>query len=160
MACFSKHKNEEAFSLVELMVVVAIVSVLAAVATTRFDRFQAKARQSEAKSSLAQIFALQQSYYADKEIYAALPGYGMNGAVAVCPANDLGFRLTGCASGKMRYYYVTNPIVPLSTGFQIDGRSGTGNLNKVLPGCAAPDVWSINEDKELIHTTNPFDFCS
>jgi type IV pilus assembly protein PilA len=43
------------FSLVELMVVVAIIGILAAVAVPQYGKFQGRARQSEAKVQLGAI---------------------------------------------------------------------------------------------------------
>ena len=54
--------NNKAFSMIELMVVVAIIGVLAAIGIPEYSKFQAKARQSEAKLSLAALFTAEESF--------------------------------------------------------------------------------------------------
>ncbi|MEK7702712.1 MAG: prepilin-type N-terminal cleavage/methylation domain-containing protein [Nitrospirota bacterium] len=53
---FKNIKNSKGFTLIELMIVVAIVGVLAAIAIPNFLTYQAKARMSEAKTGLGGIF--------------------------------------------------------------------------------------------------------
>lgn len=55
-------KSKRAFSLIELMVVVAIIGVLASIGIPQYSKFQAKARQSEAKISLAALFTAEESF--------------------------------------------------------------------------------------------------
>jgi type IV pilus assembly protein PilA len=57
--------NNKGFSLIELMVVVAIIGVLAAIGIPQYSKFQAKARQSEAKGSLTSLFTAEQSFNAE-----------------------------------------------------------------------------------------------
>ena len=60
------------FTLIELMIVVAIIGILAALAIPNFIRFQARSKQSEAKSNLKSLFTAQRSYYQEHDSYDIL----------------------------------------------------------------------------------------
>ena len=64
-------RNESGFTLIELMVVVAIIGVLSAIAVPNFKKYQAKAKQSEAKIQLAAIYTIEVGAMADYDSYAS-----------------------------------------------------------------------------------------
>ncbi len=67
----SVQMNDQGFTLVELMVVVAIIGLLAAVAIPNFKTYQAKTKTSEAKLQLAAIYQAETTMQADYDTFAS-----------------------------------------------------------------------------------------
>jgi type IV pilus assembly protein PilA len=142
-------KRQAGFSLVELMIVVAIMGIRAAGAVPRFQSFQAKARQSEAKNNLSHMYTLQMSYYGDHDTYATVSAIGRGKCNA---KNDIGFRVTPCE--KTRYVYSATGDTSVFAG-QAQAPAGV-----IVQGCASiKDTWTINQDKKLEVTTDAVAKC-
>ena len=72
LTSFSR-RDQAGFTLVELMIVVAIIGILAAIAIPNFMRFQARARTSEASAQLSSLFTSQQAYMQEFNRYHENP---------------------------------------------------------------------------------------
>jgi type IV pilus assembly protein PilA len=77
-----KNLNRAGFTLVELMVVVAIIGILATIALPQYSKMQAKARQSEAKLSLNSAYTAESSFSIENQSFTgclANIGFGRDG---------------------------------------------------------------------------------
>ena len=62
-------KKSEGFTLIELMIVVAIIGILAAIAIPNFIKFQLRSKAGEGKTNLAGIRTAEESYFAEVGSY-------------------------------------------------------------------------------------------
>jgi type IV pilus assembly protein PilA len=104
--------NNKGFSLVELMVVVAIIGILASIAIPSLQRYMAKARQSEAKTNLASLYTSEKTFFAEYNTYSTCfdgIGYQPEGKLRYrvgfsAPGQDpasYGFTTAGCNTSVM-----------------------------------------------------------
>lgn len=123
-----KAKNQKGFTLIELMIVVAIVGILAAIAIPNFLTYQARARQSEARVNLGAIFTSETSFISDSptNVYAA----------------DF-LQLGWLPTGNTRYSYFidlgTAPVAP-AAGPTWTPVAGTKGLTSAVGAIAGPGV--------------------
>ena len=64
------YRDSKGLTLIELMIVGVIIGILAAMAIPRFMRATTKAKQSEAKLILKQIYTMQRAYRQLYDTYA------------------------------------------------------------------------------------------
>ena len=65
------RQSKKGFTLIELMIVVAIIGILAAIAIPNFLRFQLKAKSSEGKVNIAAVRTTETGYHAEIGTYVS-----------------------------------------------------------------------------------------
>lgn len=164
-----RSRSEQGFTLIELMIVVAIIGILAAIAIPNFLRYQAKARQSEAKTNLGAIFVAETSYFGEQSRYGSFQeiGYALAGA-----SNRYTYRspTTGGngGSGGTANVDQLNPPAPLaataentvvpsnaSTAAGAVGFTATATGN--LDNDPNPDQWHVNDIKQNLQQADTDD---
>lgn len=157
-------KNQQGFTLIELMIVVGIIGILVAIAAPNFSRYQSKARQSEAKIALAAIYGAEKSFYSEYSAYI-----GSTEAIGYAPEGARRYYLvgwtaapTGATTGYSgstlvpNYVALNNPFV-CSSGASTGGTATAADSQSfvaVASGCirqAQPnyDNWNMNETKVI-----------
>ena len=127
------HNRRGGFTLIELMIVVAIIGILAAIAIPNFLKFQLKAKTSEGKTNLAAIRTAEESVFAEFGNYvsanaspAAAGGTAKQGFTNADGANQ-GFDLIGWSpEGRVYFNYavaIDGSGFIASAGADIDGNS-------------------------------------
>jgi type IV pilus assembly protein PilA len=71
-----KKLTMKGFTLVELMIVVAIIGILSAIAIPNFMKFQAKSKQSEAKTNLKAAYSAETTFLGANDQYGTFSGAG------------------------------------------------------------------------------------
>jgi type II secretion system protein G len=66
---FSRFHSRKGFTLIELMIVVVIIGILAALAIPRFMQATTKSKQTEAKQLLKQIYTMERAYRQENGTY-------------------------------------------------------------------------------------------
>jgi prepilin-type N-terminal cleavage/methylation domain-containing protein len=85
-------RNNKGFTLIELMIVVVIIGILAALAIPRFSQASDRAKEKEADGIIKQVYTLQSVYRAQHNVLAG----------SVAELETVGFEAP--AAGSLKHY--------------------------------------------------------
>ena len=141
-----KKKLARGFTLIELMIVVAIIGILAAIAIPDFMKMQAKTKQSEAKANLKAYFTSAKSHFAEQNTFVCgrcdwepEKGIKYNYFVDNVSTNNIAATGNSC----------TKPSIVAQTASTF-----TGGAAANIDGDTLCDEWTINDLNDLVNTVN------
>ena len=115
----TKSSNQKGFTLIELMIVIAIIGVLAAIAIPQFSSYRKRSFNSAAEADLRNAATAQEAYYLDNSIYAQTfaniigGSYGLytssDVTVGIADADSAGYTMTSHHSSGDRTYTLKGP---------------------------------------------------
>ena len=125
------RKSDRGLTLIELLMVILIVGILAAVAVPTYSNYMIRARRADAKTALEQIRGAQEMWRAERGTYAIDDG---NGTAVAKLQNTMGAPATTIS----QYYTWAFSAAPTAT---------TYTAQATAIGSQATDGWlAINQD--------------
>ena len=140
-------RAQSGFTLIELMIVVAIIAILAAIAIPNFLSFISKSRRTEVKSNLEAIFKAEIAYFGEYNTYST--------SFSVIRWVPVGVAIYTYTTGS-EYYgksLASNPepaVVAAGADALSFSAYGWGNIDTD----STIDTWHIRQDRVMVNDTN------
>jgi type IV pilus assembly protein PilA len=139
-----QHKAQQGFTLIELMIVIAIIGILAAIALPAYQDYTIRAKMSEPVAGLAEAKTTYTEYYSAN---GYVPANQYDSGIAVTRHGKILEQVIVASGSPLITAHVVNGIIPSQTGSTIllsgvtqeDGtilwtcRAGANIASKYLP---------------------------
>ena len=141
-------RKNKGFTLIELMIVVAIIGILATIAIPNFMTFLAKTKRSEVKYNLEAIYKAEISWFGEYNRFES-----NFATIRWKPAGTIYYYTFSAGSAVEGLPLSKNPMPAMAVPVANDNgfvAYGWGNIDND----GTIDVWSINDRKNMVNDGN------
>jgi len=157
--------NQRAFTLIELLIVVAIIAILAAIAVPNFLEAQARSKVSRAKSDLRSIATALESYRIEQNDYPPMRESGFTGGPTSIQGSELKWwYVPNCLSTPVSYLSSSAIWCPFGGNFdkapyfpdEIWRRYGYENIEELIKKAETWSIFQFRYPPDAIQWSGPW----
>jgi len=141
--------KKSAFTLLELMIVVAIIAFLAMVAVPSFSRYLAKVKRAEVYMNLSSIYAAQKAYWAEHGKYSDVL-FG-EGGIGWKPEGQVYYTYGFAHGAEGKNYFVGKLQTPTTylSAAKADANSFVVVAAGDIDGDGIPDIMAVDQNNRI-----------